>query len=146
MDFRQFSLMISQTKAAAFADFLAEGKIMAARCKQCRREYYPPQADCAQCLTQEMEWFECPTEGRLASFTQIMVLPEHFALPPLAVPFAKAMLTPSPVGLLEIKEGIRIMGWLPERSSDDLMVGERMKATPQVLDDGRVTIVLRKIE
>jgi uncharacterized OB-fold protein len=146
MDFKQFSLMISQTKAASFADSLAEGKIMGTRCKACRREYYPPQADCPQCLNQEMEWFACPAEGRLASFTQIMVLPEHFALPPLSLPFAKATLTPSPVGLLEVKEGIRIMGWLPKRSADDLMVGERMKATPQILDDGRVTIVLQKIE
>jgi uncharacterized OB-fold protein len=74
-----------------------------------------------------------------------MVLPEHFALPALSVPFAKATLTPSPVGLLEVKEGIRIMGWLPKRSADNLTVGERMKATPQVLDDGRVTIILEKV-
>ena len=146
MDFKRFSLMIGQTKAASFADSLAQGKIMATRCKECKREYYPPQADCPQCLNQEMEWFECPTEGTLASFTQIMVLPEHFALPALSVPFAKATLTPSPVGLLEVKEGMRIMGWLPRRSADDLTVGERMKATPQVLDDGRVTIILEKIE
>jgi len=87
-----------------------------------------------------MAWFECPTEGKLASFTQIMVFPEHFALPALSVPFGKAWLTPSPVGLLEVKEGIRIMGWVPKTSPDDLTVGEPMKARPQVLDDGRVTI------
>jgi uncharacterized OB-fold protein len=93
-----------------------------------------------------MDWFECPTEGRLMSFTQIMVLPEHFSLPDLSVPFAKATLTPSPVGLLEVKEGIRIIGWIPKISANDLKVGDRMKASPQVLDDGRVTIILEKIE
>jgi len=144
MEFKDFSLMVGQSKAAAFVDFLAKGTIMATRCKKCSREYYPPQMDCSSCLGDDMEWFECPTEGELVSFTQIMVLPEHFALPALSVPFARALLTPSPVGLLEVKEGIRIMGWVPKTSPNDLTVGERMKASPQVLDDGRVTIVLEK--
>jgi len=146
MEFKDFSLMVGQTKAAAFVDSLTEGKIMATRCKKCSREYYPPQADCSSCLGDDMEWFECPTEGELVSFTQIMVLPEHFSLPDIPVPFARASLTPSPVGLLEVKEGIRIMGWVPKTSPNDLTVGERMKASPQVLDDGRVTIVLEKSE
>ena len=34
----------------------------------------------------------------------------------------------------------------PEKSPDDLKVGEHMKASPQILDDGRVTIVLEKSE
>jgi uncharacterized OB-fold protein len=93
-----------------------------------------------------MEWFECPTEGTLVSFTQIMVLPEHFALPQPKVPFGKAFLTPSPVGLLEVKEGLRIMGWIPKASPDSLQVGDRMTASPQVLDDGRVTLILTKTE
>jgi hypothetical protein len=75
-----------------------------------------------------------------------MVLPEHFSLPALSVPFARASLTPSPVGLLEVKDGIRIMGWVPKTSTNDLTVGERMMASPQVLDNGRVTIVLEKSE
>ena len=146
MDFKNFSLMVNETKVASFADSLAQGKIMGTKCKKCNTEYYPPQSDCSGCLSQEMDWFECPIEGRLVSFTQIMVLPEHFSLPEPSVPFAKAALTPSPVGLLEVKEGIRIMGWIPKVSTNDLKVGERMKASPQELDDGRVTIVLEKIE
>jgi uncharacterized protein len=146
MDFKKFSLMINETKVAPFADYLTQGRIMATRCNKCNREYYPPQSDCSQCLSQEMDWFECPTEGKLVSFTQIMVLPEHFALTELSVPFAKATLTPSPVGLLDVKEGIRIMGWIPKIMASELKVGDRMKARAQVLDDGRVTIVLEKTE
>lgn len=146
MDFKKFSLMLNETKVASYADFLAQGKIMATRCKKCSREYYPPQSDCSQCLSQEMDWFECPAEGKLVTFTQVMVLPEHFALPQPSIPFAKAVLTPSPVGVLEVKEGIRIMGWIPKTMAGDLKVGDRMKASPQVLDDGRVTIVLEKSE
>ena len=146
MEFKKFSLMINETKVKSYADFLAQGKIMATRCKKCNREYYPPQSDCSQCLSQEMDWFECPSEGKLISITQIMVLPEHFALPELSVPFAKATLMPSPVGLLDVKEGIRIMGWIPKTMAGELKVGDWMKARPQVLDDGRVTIVLEKSE
>ena len=146
MELKQFSLMVNQSKVDAFADSLAQGKIMATRCKNCEAEYYPPQADCSRCTSGDMEWFECPTEGKLVSFTQIMVLPEHFALPQPTVPFGKAFLTPSPVGLLEVKEGLRIMGWIPKASPDSLQVGDRMKASPQVLDDGRVTLILTKTE
>ena len=145
MDFEKFSLMIGQTKAAPFADFLAQGKIMGTCCKQCKREYYPPQMDCSSCLSQEMEWFECPTEGEIVAFTQVNVLPEHFALPELAIPFGKASLMPSPVGLLEVKEGLRLMGWIPKGSAKDIKVGDRMNARPQELKDGRVTITFEII-
>ncbi|RLB20378.1 MAG: DNA-binding protein, partial [Deltaproteobacteria bacterium] len=43
MEFKKFSLMINETKVKSYADFLAQGKIMATRCKKCNREYYPPQ-------------------------------------------------------------------------------------------------------
>ena len=145
MDFKRFSLMIAETKADSFADSLAQGKIMATRCTGCKREYYPPQADCTHCLGQDMEWFECPSEGKLVAFTQIMVLPEHFALPAPEVPFGKASLIPSPVGLVEVKQGIRVMGWIPKVAVDALEVGESMRVSPHVLDDGRVTIVLEKL-
>ena len=146
MAFKDFSLMVTQSKAAPFAELLNEGKIMATRCKKCGVKYYPPQVDCPSCLESDVEWFECPTEGELFSFTQIMVLPEHFAMPAPAIPFGKALLTPSPVGLLDMGDGVRIMGWVPETSPDDLRVGERMRASARSLKDGRVTIVLEKIE
>jgi hypothetical protein len=146
MDFGKFSLMINQSKMADYANYLAEGKIMGTICKKCGTEFYPPRADCSRCLNEEMEWFECPDEGTLSAHTQIMVLPEHFALPTISVPFGKASLTPSPVALLEVKPGIRIMGWVPKVSPEDLSVGERMKARPHVLEDGRVTIVLEKLQ
>lgn len=146
MGFKNFSLMVNETRVAAFSDFLAQGKIMATRCKKCYREYYPPRSDCSHCLSQEMDWFECPYEGKLVTFTQVMVLPEHFALPELSIPFARAVLTPSPVGLLEVKDGIRIMGWVPKASAGDLEVGDHMIASPRVLDDGRVTIILEKVK
>ena len=146
MAFKDYSLLVTQSKADAFADFLAQGKIMATRCKACGKEYYPPQVDCSSCLKSDVEWFECPTEGKLAAFTQISVLPEHFAMPSPAVPFGKAKLTASPVGLLEVADGIRIMGWVPKTAPDDLRVGERMKANAHSLKDGRLTIVLEKCE
>ena len=146
MDFKRFSLMLGETKVNSFVDYLNQGKIMATRCKKCQKEYYPPQADCSQCLSQDMDWFECPAEGKLVAFTQIMVLPEHFALPTLEIPFGKASLVPSPVGLLEVKEGIRVMGWVPKTAVNDLRIGDRMKVRPEALDDGKVSIILEKAE
>jgi len=146
MDFRNFSLMINQSKVGDFTNHLADRKIMGTTCRKCGGEFYPPRADCPSCLSEEMEWFECPNEGKLCAYTQIVVLPEHFALPKISIPFGKAFLTPSPVGLLEVKPGIRIMGWVPSASPEDLSVGERMRASPHVLEDGRMTIILEKLK
>ncbi|MBN1226696.1 MAG: hypothetical protein JXA79_06865 [Deltaproteobacteria bacterium] len=146
MDFDKFSLMIKNVRVSQFAERLKEGKIMGTRCKKCQAEFYPPQADCSSCLSDDMDWFDLPTKGILASFTQVNVLPEYFALPSLSIPFGKASIKASPVGILEVKEGVRVMGWIPKRSENDLKVGETMRAEPFELDDGRLTIVLKKIE
>ena len=146
MEFKSFSLMLNDTRVETFADFLAKGKILGTKCKKCGSEYYPPRSECCQCLGEDMEWFECPTQGTLLTFTQVMVLPEHAALPEASIPFSKATLIPSPVGLVEVKGGIRIMGWIPKAMPEDLRVGDRMKVSSQLLDNGHVTITLEKLE
>src|SRR4030042_127846 len=65
MDFKNFSLAISQTKVARFAEDLAAGKIMSTVCKKCGKSYYPPRADCPECMSSNMEWKELQGEGIL---------------------------------------------------------------------------------
>lgn len=145
MPFKDFSLMVGDNKADAFESHLREGRIMMTRCKDCGAEFYPPQLDCSACINGEVEWAACPTEGTLAAYTRVMVLPKHFALPEIALPFGRASLTPSPVGLLEVKPGLRIMGWIPKTGMEALRVGQPMAARAEALKDGRVTIVLENI-
>lgn len=145
MDFRTFSLAISQTKVARFARDLAEGKILTTVCRTCGKRYYPPRSDCCACFGSEMDWKPLEGEGRLLSFTRIFVPPEHFALPQPRMPFSSVQFEPCPVGIMEVEEGLRVMGWIPRGDVKKLRVGMKMRALPFVLPDGRVTITLEPL-
>jgi uncharacterized OB-fold protein len=145
MDFKNFSLYITQTKVARFIDDLAAGKITGTRCQKCGKKYYPPRSDCSDCMGSEMEWIPVGVEGKLRTFTKIHVPPEHFALPPPRMPFSSAQLEPCPIGVIEVEEGISIMGWMPKMDVKKIKVGMKMKASPFTLPDGKLTIVMEPI-
>lgn len=145
MDFKNFSLNMTQTKVAQFVDHLAAGKIMATLCKKCGRKYYPPRADCSDCMGSEMEWKPIEGEGRLKTFTKIHVPPEHFAIPPPLMPFSSIRFEPCPIGILEVEGGLGVMGWIPKVDLKKIKVGMKMKALPQTLADGKITIVLEPL-
>lgn len=145
MEFKDFSLHINQTKAGRFAQELASGKIMATQCRTCRRKFYPPRADCPGCVASSMEWTPLKARGRLAAFTMIQVPPDHFASKPL-MPFSSITLRPCPVGLIEVEDGLRIMGWIPNVEPKDLRVGMPLQGTPHTLTDGKVTIILEPLD
>jgi len=145
MDFKNFSLAISQTKVARFAEDLAAGKIMSTICKKCGKRYYPPRADCSECMSSDMEWKELKGEGTLVTFTKIFVPPEHFATRQPLMPFSSVAFEPCPIGLLEVEGGLRVMGWIPKVDLKKIKVGTKMRASPQILPDGKITIVLEPI-
>ena len=90
MDFKNFSLAINHTRASRFADDLAAGRITATLCRSCKKEYYPPRADCALCMSSDMEWIELKEKGKLLTYTVINVPPDHFAEHhEKSVPFAR---------------------------------------------------------
>ncbi len=145
MEFKNFAIAINQTKVARFADDLAAGKIMSTICKKCGKRYYPPRSDCSSCMTSEMEWKPISGEGKLVTFTKIHVPPEHFAIRQPLMPFSGVLFEPCPIGILEAEEGLRIMGWMPKIDLKRIKIGMKMKASPQILLDGKVTIVLEPI-
>ncbi len=146
MEFKDFSLNISQTKVARFAEELAAGKIMATVCKKCGEKYYPPRADCSICMESTMEWRPIEGVGNLVTYTKIYVPPEHFAIRRPLMPFSSIQFEPCPVGLLETEDGLRIMGWIPKIDSKKIRIGMELKASPQILPDGKVTIILELLK
>jgi uncharacterized OB-fold protein len=145
MEFRDFALSINQTKVARFAKDLAEGKIMTTLCKKCGKKYFPPRADCSDCMGNEMEWEPIESEGKLVTFTKIYVPPEHFAVRQPLMPFSSVQFEPCPIGILEVEDGLRIMGWMPKIDVKKIRVGMKLKASPQILPDGKVTIVFETL-
>lgn len=61
---------------ASFYDYLAEGRLMAARCNECASVYLPPRPFCPNChIGRTMVWEELSGEGELAAFTVIAIAP-----------------------------------------------------------------------
>ncbi|MFH0811235.1 MAG: Zn-ribbon domain-containing OB-fold protein [Pseudomonadota bacterium] len=143
MSFMDFSLSINDTKVKDFADKLREGKVMGTKCKVCGGKYYPPSADCCKCFSSEMEWFEMTSLGHLITYTKIYVLPEHFADHFTKAPFSKYTLDPCPVGIIEVEDGLRVMGWMPKMSLNEIKIGMPLRITAEILEDGKVVIVFK---
>jgi uncharacterized OB-fold protein len=147
MEFRDFSLLIKDTKVHGFVDGLKRGELLASRCSSCGAVQYPPQSDCSRCFGTEFEWVPVQGAGSLVSFTLVLVTPEHFT-PDFSktAPFSTYGYEPAPVGIVEMPDGLRVMGWIPGMKVESLRVGMRLAPCPEVLPDGRLTVVLKKAE
>jgi len=80
MGFERFGTVsfTAQTKVDRFVDLLDEGKVAGTKCKSCGKKYFPPRADCSNCLSSDMEWFEISGPGKLISFSASMYAPTGF--------------------------------------------------------------------
>ena len=90
--------------SASFYRFLADGKLMASKCKRCESLYVPPHPICTKCHGDEMEWAEMRGDGKLAAFTSIAVGPTF------TVEEGYDRNNPYVVGIVELDEGPKISG------------------------------------
>ena len=143
MEFKDFSLLVRDTRVRGFAEGLEQGKLLGSRCKTCGLVQYPPRSDCPQCRSSEFEWMEITGQGRLLTYTSIHVTPDHFT-PDLAgtAPFSAYRYVPAPVGIVEMENGLRVMGWIRGPATQATHVGMILSPRAEVLDDGRATVVL----
>ena len=119
---------ISQSKIGArFLEALREGKLEGTKCTKCSTLYYPPRANCKECLTDEfIEPAEFSGEGTILSFSEVHVPPagfEHFA--------------PYTVAVVDLNEGGRAVVWV-EDVTKPLEIGENVLVKPEVIEGDRV--------
>lgn len=84
-----------------FFEGLRGGKLMATKCKECGRLFFPPQKDCPSCMDSEVEWVELRKEGVLETLTVLFVRPPSFSA-----------YDPYTVAIARLDDGVRITGWL----------------------------------
>ena len=88
--------------AAAFDQYIAGHKLMAARCTKCGGLYVPPRAICPKCHSEELEWIETSGKGKLSAFTVI------YSGPTFMVDQGFDRKHPYISGIVELEEGARI--------------------------------------
>ena len=123
----------SITKTNDFVDYLEDNKVMGTRCKDCGLHFFPPRADCHQCLSSNMDWFEVSGNGQLVTFSRLQYAPAGFEAD---VPYY--------VALVEFDE-CKVFGRISKDIPDaDISAGMAMKAAVEKLADGRLTYVFQK--
>jgi len=114
---------VPYTKVSEFADYLKDGKLMATKCKKCGELSFPPRADCIKCLSDEFEWVECSGKGRLHTYTIIHAAPTGFD-----------DITPYILGVLDLDEGGRLLGWI-DIPKEEIKIGMYLKAVPKIFEE-----------
>jgi uncharacterized OB-fold protein len=123
----------AEAKTAEFMNYLESGKVMATRCKQCGTTYFPPKADCPDCLSSEVEWFEVAGKGELKSYSVVNYGPTGFEED-----------APYTLALGEF-DGVQILARLSRDIDEkDIEVGMSITVSPLKLPNGRLAYEFKK--
>jgi hypothetical protein len=120
-----FTHKVPILKTRLFWEKLKEGKIYATKCKKCGEIYYPPQSDCAHCLTSDVEWVELSKDAVLETYTQALQRPAGFDTH-----------EPYIIAIARTKERVRVMGWLEGTKLEEVKVDMKLEMSTRKLPDG----------
>ena len=123
----------SITKVNDFIDYLEEGKVMGTRCKECGAIFFPPRADCYQCLSSDIEWFEITGIGKLITFSKLKYAPVGFDGD---LPYSIAV-----IDYGDYKIFGRIAGDIPD---EEIKLGMEMQTVSNKLPNGQLNFVFAK--
>ena len=116
------------SKTLKFWEGLKEGKVYATECGKCGKLYFPPSADCPDCICSEMNWVELSGEAEIETFTHIVVRPTSFS-----------QQKPYTVAIGRLKEGVKVLAWLTGFKLSQIKVGMKVKLVAKVGQDGSPT-------
>jgi uncharacterized OB-fold protein len=123
----------SITKINDFVDFLEKGQVVGTKCKDCGLSFFPARADCYQCLSSNMEWFEVSGTGKLITYSKLEYAPVGFGDD---LPYA--------IALLDYGD-YKVFGRLaPDLSDDEISVGMEMTTVVNKLPNGQMNYVFQK--
>ena len=125
-----------------FSQYLAERRLMAARCTHCGEMYLPPRPLCPRCYYADMEWVELPGEGRLEGFTFV-----HIGLPGMAAQ-GYSHQNPYCSGIVRLADGPTVAAQIltKETPPDAIRVGATLRAVfNDQGDSGEITLPFEPI-
>jgi uncharacterized OB-fold protein len=113
------------TKVADFAQYLKDGRLMGSKCKACGATSFPPRADCGECMSGDFELVEISGKATLHTFTKIVAAPTGFE-----------DVVPYTVGVVDLKEGGRLLAWIGESISEkQIKIGMEIQVVPQIFEE-----------
>lgn len=136
MGFERFGRVsfTARSKVDHFVELLEEGRVAGTRCKKCGESFFPPRADCFNCLSAEIEWFEITGKGHLISYSTLSYAPSGFEQD-----------LPYIVAVVQFDNNIKLFGRLSkEIRPEEVEIGMALKVTPVELPRDRVSYEFRR--
>ncbi len=130
MSFNKFGRksFASQTKVDAFVDYLEKGEVRGTQCKSCGKKFFPPRADCDQCLSSDMDWMKIEGVGDLVTFTRQGFAPTGFEKD---VPYTTGMAN---------FDGVQVFGRLADSiNAEEVEIGMKVAVRTIQYDDGQLS-------
>jgi uncharacterized OB-fold protein len=121
------------TKTNDFVGQLEQGKVTGTRCKKCGLTFFPPRADCFQCLSSDVEWFEVAGTGKLVTYSKLQFGPMGFEGD---LPYCIAVLDYG---------SHKVFGRIAKDLADEeIKIGMNMKTVVNTLPNGQLNYVFQK--
>ncbi len=86
------------------------------KCSNCGKINFPPRLICPECQGREFETTKLAERGKVLTYTIIRVAPQQFVD---QAPFA--------VGIIELEDGVRLMGQIVDCDIDLIKIDQKVK-------------------
>lgn len=101
-----------------FYEHLKEGRFTTTKCKDCGVRSFPPRVICPECLSENMEWVDLPTEGT------VLVVSEQEAGVPLGFQ------APLVLAYVDLGGELKYLGRVQNCKAGELKAGDKVKLVP----------------
>jgi uncharacterized OB-fold protein len=116
------------SKTLRFWEGLKQGKVYTTKCCKCGKLYFPPSADCPDCLSSQMEWVELTGEAEIDTFTHVVIRPTSFC-----------QHKPYTVAIGKLVDGVKVLAWLTGFKLSQIKVGMKVKLVAKVDAEGNAS-------
>ncbi len=123
----------STSKVNDFIDYLDQGKVVGTRCSKCGLDFFPPRADCFNCLGSDLEWFDAAADtGELVTFSKMKYGPVGFEND-----------LPYTIAVADFGK-YKIFGRMDNDLADEaIKIGMKVKVSANSLDNGNMNYVFK---
>ena len=103
----------------------------AGKCSKCGKIFFPPRLICDACKSKEFEKIKLQKEGKILTYTVIRVAPTEFTD---QAPYA--------MGIVELKDGVKILSQIADCEFDKLEIGMPVKIEfRKISEEGQAGII-----
>ncbi|MDI6803391.1 MAG: Zn-ribbon domain-containing OB-fold protein [Bacteroidota bacterium] len=106
-------------------------RLEAGKCKKCGFIAFPLRLVCPKCKTKDFETLRLSDEGKILTFTIVRVASDKFSKQ-----------TPFAVGIVELKDGVKLTTQIADVDVDKLEIGQKVKIVfRKIQEDGKAGIL-----